>query len=305
MGNDRLKSNLERFLSSALLIALASAVSIGQTRPCERSQDILAEIEKATSILTNDPNNVAALVKRGVAFQAAGNVGLSRKDLDRAIELEPTSAEAFVGRGRLRSMVGQYELAVSDFSRAISLDQKSANTYFDRARTYQEWDKLELALSDYRRTLDLDEDSVEAHAGIGSVYVRLRDNDLGALWLNRAIEMLDRRESQPEPTNCKSYLQHLRGYIALSAKRYNDAFRDLNSAAKLDADSSEILYYRATVYRAINALDSALVDMNRAIELLPVRAEYYNFRARLYDRLNDKKAAEIDREKLLILTSGK
>jgi tetratricopeptide (TPR) repeat protein len=297
---------VKRFSTIVVMVAVLSALSFGQSNPCKGKRDLKDDIDRWTRILEKDPDDVAALTCRGIAYTSAGNILLARKDFDRAIELAPTSAKAFDARGSLEVILGRHEQAVSDFSKAIQFDPNSGWAYFHRGRAYDIWEKPEQALSDYRISAELLEDgNFEAYSAIGRLYVGIRQKDIGSLWLNRAIEILDRKIQKLDPAKCSEYLYRSRGQTALSAGRLNDAFRALNEALRQDPSSDDALFRRAWVYLAIQAPSQSLTDINRAIQLFPVRAEYYDFRAEIHDRLNNKLAAEADRAKIRELSGAK
>ena len=281
-----------------LTIILVSSFALGQTNPCEKAYDFQEDIDRWTKVLEKDPTNVTALVCRGIAYRNAQKPVLARKDFETAIELDPTSAKAYFSRGTLEVMLGRYEQGIADLSKAILFDPAAGGAYYDRGRAYQLTDRPRLALTDFRTSSELLEENYLAFVGVGNVYVREREKDIGALWINRAIEILDRKISEAAPGKCNSYLYKARGHAALTAYRLNDAFRDLNETVSQDPRSYEAFYFRAWLYNAISALDHSLTDINRSIELNPFRAESYNFRAKLYDRMNNKQAAEADRAKI-------
>jgi len=285
-------------VSWILTLTLVSSLAFGQTNPCEKAYDFQADIDRWTKVLEKDPTNVTALVCHGIAYQNAQKPVLARKDFETAIGLEPTSAKAHRARGNLEVTLGRYEQGVADLSKAIQFDPAADGAYYDRGRAYQLTDRPRLALTDFRTSCELLEENYLAFVGVGNVYVREREKDIGALWINRAIEILDRKISEAAPGKCNSYLYKARGHAALTAYRLNDAFRDLNETVSQDPRSYEAFYFRAWLYNAISALDHSLTDINRSIELNPFRVESYNFRAKLYDRLSNKQAAEADRAKI-------
>lgn len=284
--------------SCVLALTLFASLVLGQTNPCEKARDFQADIDRWTKVLEKDPTNVAALIGRGTAFHDAQKPVLARKDLNKAIELAPSSAEAYRARGELEVTLGRYEQAIEDLTKSILFDPTSGKAYYIRGLAYQFAEKPGPALGDFRMTSEFLEDDYLGFVGVGNVYARQREKDLGALWLNRAIEILDRKISAADPAKCNAYLFKFRGHAAISAFRFNDAFRDLNETLKQDASEDEAHYYRAWVYHAINARDHALTDINRAIELYATRAQYYDLRAQIYERLNNKQAAEADRAKI-------
>ncbi len=288
------------------MVAVLSALSFGQTNPCKGKRDLKDDIDRWTRILEKDPNDVAAMIRRGIAYTSAGNILLARKDLDRAIELAPTSAKAFDARGDLEITLNRLEPAVSDFSRAIQFNPNSGWSYYQRGRAYEMLKQFEPAINDLRMSIELrNDETFAAYAVTGAIYVNRKERDVGSLWLNQAIEILDYKIKKADAARCNEYLYRVRGYTALQARRFNDAFRDLNEAVRQDPTSFDAHGYRASVYLQVGAVPQALADINRAIELMPIRADFYNFRAHVSEILNDKQGASIDRAKFQELSGAK
>jgi len=288
------------------LIAVLAASSFGQASQCTGKRELKEDIERWSKVLEKNPNDVAAMIRRGIAYTSAGNILLARKDLDRAIELAPTSAKAFEARGTLEVTLVRLEPAVSDFSKAIQFDPNSGRSFYQRGRAYEMLNKLDLALNDLRMSIELlNDDGFAAYAVTGAIYIERKERDMGSLWLNQAIEILDQKIKMADAAKCNEYLYRVRGYTALEARRFNDAFRDLNEAVRQDPTSFDAHGYRASVYLQVGAVPQALADINRAIELMPIRADFYNFRARVREILNDKPGALIDRAKFQELSGAK
>ena len=82
-----------------------------------------------------------------------------------------------------------------------------------------------------------------------------------------------------------------------TAKRYLDnAFKDYDTAIKLDPKNSWSYVARAVGYESLEEYDKALADYNKAIELDPKNKEAYQARGDLYSKLKDPVNAAKDYE---------
>ena len=66
-----------------------------------------------------------AIMNRGSAYSAKGDLDRALQDYNQAIELDPGNAGAYVNRGRALAGRGQFESAIEDYAKAISLNPNS------------------------------------------------------------------------------------------------------------------------------------------------------------------------------------
>jgi adenylate cyclase len=120
------------------------------------------------------------------------------------------------------------------FERAIELDPRYASAYVALGRSYYEsasygWTEfpnqaLQRAHDLAQTALSLEESNGSAHTLLGEVYVRLRQYDLAASELRRAIEL--------NPNDARSY--NTLGSVMLYSGRTDNAIKSLEAALRFD-----------------------------------------------------------------------
>ena len=103
----------------------------------------LANYNKALFL---NPDNVDALVRKGVTLYDMGDFLEAEKSLDRAVRLSPLLFKALYNRGKNRLSLMNYEGAMSDLLKAVSLKptHRMANEYLGDA--YSKMGEMQLAM---------------------------------------------------------------------------------------------------------------------------------------------------------------
>jgi predicted Zn-dependent protease len=182
-----------------------------QTPPTTAPANQDREIAEATRALEANPNDVAALQRRALAYNRTGRQADAIRDLTKAIELRPSdpnlhSARGGVhysarqyelalvaygeairlepnhvfarnGRGNTQRALKQYEAAIADFDVAITARPSYVFTYYNRALTYADMGRDDDGIRDLTSALGLDKDYAAAYAQRGILHQRkgLRD----------------------------------------------------------------------------------------------------------------------------------
>jgi tetratricopeptide (TPR) repeat protein len=96
-------------------------VDIGSVRP------LAGAIEYFDSLITNDPTNWDAYLRRAEAEHALNKRDAATKDYSNAIELHPSEAFLYLRRGRHYNTLKECAKETADFDRAIELAPRSAH----------------------------------------------------------------------------------------------------------------------------------------------------------------------------------
>jgi len=123
------------------------------------------------------PDDYMAYYRRGLHYQARGNLNLAVVDLDRAVALSPqTMTRAMLGdeandtlsletrtlnrvvfirllRATVLSQLAREPEALADLNRAIALDDHKTSAIFARAALLSEMERFDEAIADYDRLL--------------------------------------------------------------------------------------------------------------------------------------------------------
>ncbi len=110
----------------------------------------IAELDRA---IAANPNDGAALAKRGQTFATRGNYGFAIKDFDEVIRLRPRDAEAFNNRCWARAIIGDLESALTDCNAALQLRPRYADAFDSRGMINLKSGQLGKAIADYDAAL--------------------------------------------------------------------------------------------------------------------------------------------------------
>ncbi len=120
-----------------------------------RRADFPSAIADFTKALQLGPDNINALMHRGVAYGASNEFDKGFADLNRAIELAPEFARAYYYRGVLYTLRGSADRALADLGAAIRLDPKLSEAYLNRAGVYAQLGQHDKAIADLDQVIKL------------------------------------------------------------------------------------------------------------------------------------------------------
>jgi tetratricopeptide (TPR) repeat protein len=95
-----------------------------------------------------------------------------------------------------------------------------------------------------------------------------------------------------------------RAITLASLDRYWEAIDDLNLANEQAPGRADILVYRASAYRQVEAYDLAMEDANQALDLDPSNAEGFLERGLLNFARGDLEAARSDWRQIMLIAPG-
>jgi tetratricopeptide (TPR) repeat protein len=288
--------------------------------------------EKTTVILTIDPMNKKALLRKArIEYNTVGEL-YQATEINKAIQLYPLDPEGYEYMARYYSTIGRTKEAVIEINKAIKLDSLEPNYFLWRAIFQEEIGNSDDALNDYSRTINLDLNNPEYYAARGTFYQDIKKNYDDALKdFSKAIELapnsIDYWYSRGalyqqylinlkyaiedfehvlllDPTNIDAI--NSIGVIYESQKKLDLAIAQYERGIELEESSptSAAFCYsnRAFIYAEQGKLDYALKDYSRSVELDPFNPERYNGRALFFqDYKGDYNSALIDFSKAIEL----
>lgn len=128
-------------------------------------------IDIFTLVLSEDSENVDALIGRGICRFKILQYDTSIMDLRKAVSLDGDCSRAYYFLGRVYTSADQVNDAIQMFSRAIEIENDDYLSYNRRAELYADLKEFNLAINDYSR-------GIEAGKGTDdSLYSR------GLLWM--------------------------------------------------------------------------------------------------------------------------
>jgi len=142
------------------IILLQRGVAYSEKGDMMRAKSDLAEaIKEFDAILRQDPENVDALLNRGVAYRASGDLARGLANYDEAIRLDPLNASAYNTRCWARALSGvELELARRDCDEAIRLSNRDHNSLDSRGL-------VSLKLGDFAGAWALYDEAARARPG--------------------------------------------------------------------------------------------------------------------------------------------
>lgn len=149
----------------------------------------------------------------------------------------------------------------------------------------------------------------ELASGLDSQYQPLRGNTLaqaaqawmlaGDLERANAVQTIALKE---DPDNLELLLD--RSLTLGAAGSYWEAIDDLNRANEVAPDRADVLVYRASAYRFVEAFDLALDDLAQALVLAPGHPEALLERGNLHRLRGDLEAARRDWHQVTLIAEG-
>lgn len=149
-------------------------------------------------------------------------------------------------------------------------EQPAAYDFYLRARGYlQEYEKpgnLQSAITVFQHALQTDPSYALAHAGLGEAYLHQYERSREASWIEKAEQSCKKAVSLAgdlaDGHVCSGLVDNNTGH-------YEDAVREFQRAAQLDATSDDAFRGLATAYQRLGKLDDAEQTFLRAIQLRP------------------------------------
>lgn len=110
------------------------------SQPLSKTIPLFKAAEKSMRILNDqliyNPNDVNALLNRGVLFNNEGKVMSAINDFDTALTLDASVAEVYFHRGNSYQLLGDFERALENYQYALDLNMESAALYHARGMVY-------------------------------------------------------------------------------------------------------------------------------------------------------------------------
>lgn len=106
-------------------------------------------IEDFTESISQQPDNVYALLNRSSAWAKKGEYDKAIADCNEIIRLKPDFSSAWSYRGAARYNKGEYDKAIEDLSKAISLEPNDVNAWKVRGEAFLKKKEFDKAITDY------------------------------------------------------------------------------------------------------------------------------------------------------------
>lgn len=243
------------------------------------------------SVLSRQPDNVAALnlltavlmgagrygeaerfIARAVALNQSSDVsyynyGLILKSLNKpqqsliqfnhAIRLNPKVAETWNNRGAIFNDLGQYENAVQDFDRAVALAPQYAEAFCNKGKSLVKLRRFDDALAAYDRAQAIKPDLAEALLGKGNVFENLNRYDEALALYKKSLSI--------KPSLAEAWLGC--GNVFLDLRRYGESLAAFDKGIEIKPDLHEAWLGRGHVFYHLMRYDEALSAYDKALAI--------------------------------------
>ena len=119
----------------------------------ENYDDALSIYDK---ILQNEPNNISALIDKGVTLQNLGKFKKAIILFDKVIELSPKNIDAILNKGTCFHSQKKYMEAIDCYDQVLKLDKKCAFAFAYKGLSLGESGNLEYAIKYFKKALSID-----------------------------------------------------------------------------------------------------------------------------------------------------
>ncbi|WP_028162356.1 caspase family protein [Bradyrhizobium elkanii] len=133
-------------------------VATPSTPPAPKQADTLADdptIKTLTARLNDNPDDAAALYRRGQVYASKGAYELAIKDFDNSLRLNPKDVEAYNNRCWARTVIGDLQAALKDCNEALRLRPNFVDALDSRGLLNLKSGQTKNAIADFDAALKL------------------------------------------------------------------------------------------------------------------------------------------------------
>jgi tetratricopeptide (TPR) repeat protein len=289
-------SSLRTLLAAVLMLASESAVLAQNQEDISSAKDERDLTTCAAASTSADPAIEAcsrileriarlrapALVHRGVAWKAKGDLDHAISEFAAAISADPASVSAYGERANVYRQRGQCDQAIADYDQVIRLLPERASTYVNRALCWTEKKQYDRALIDLDQAVTFDSNNSNGVAVISWMLKGRLHNFMG----NGEQAIADYDEAiRLGPQRAFLFLE--RGTVRSRKVDYDGARMDYEQAIKLDPNNENgagalAWSLKGDVNSLKGDLEQAIVAYDEAIRLDPKSATFYVNRGTLW-----------------------
>ena len=194
----------------------------------------------------------------------------------------------------------EYKLTLDKY---LKMNPKDSSIYVAIANTYKLMGEPTSALQNYREAQKLNPTDSDIYYNIGLTYMELNSFITAKANLIKAVNLNKENEKAIKLlafVNQKIITQIINNaYSAYEKKEYLKASSILDNGIKDYPRNSQMLYYRALVYDAMDRNAAQIIDLQKAIEYDPGYYMAYYQLAKAYEKIKDEKSALVAYEKFL------
>lgn len=180
------------------------------------------------------------------------------------LEQVPDDVEALMRRGLCRTGRGAFAAGVQDFTKALSLKPEDAKLHKHRAMAYASLRQFEPAIPDYERAIALDPTDRDTQESFGACYSIMAAEKADAKEFAAAADLMTKAiAAYPHA----AVFYHQRGSCLFHMGEYEKALKDLDKAIQMEPRKPEHYENRGHCYRALGRAEEAERESKKAEEL--------------------------------------
>lgn len=245
-------------------------------------EDWAHSIADYSEAIRRKPNDVAAFDGRGYARFQQDNWDQAIGDFEAAIRLNPRNWALYRNLGRVYLMKGDWDTAITNFTKTIQLNPRDDWAYNCRAYAFEEQGNLDAAIADYRRAIQISPNYANVYLNCGNLFRFERKN--------LAVTLVDYNEAiRLSSTNIDAYLARAGTWYDLT--NFPAALEDYNTAVQLNPAIADSYCQRGWFQRRMTNLDAALGDYREAVRLNPTNVWYWSNLAWLHEEMTNYEKA--------------
>ena len=249
-------------------------------------EDYNTVIKLTNIVIETDPNDVAAYIRRGMAYHHKNEYGSAIENFTKAIELDSSISQLYLARGITYNYEGEYDSAIEDATKALELNPDNAEAYKHRGLAYQskgDYDHskgdYDRAIADFTKAIELSPDDTNAYCGRGHAYQSRGDYFRSKDDYDHAIEDFT-KAIELSPNDARAYSG--RGSAYQSKGEHNRAIEDATKAVELNPQDANVYNHRGLTYYYKGDYDRAIEDYAKAVSLNSNYMRAYNNRGTVY-----------------------
>lgn len=200
------------------------------------------------------------------------------------------TAEHHNSQGVSQIYAKQYQAAIESFKHAISLSPTHVAAYYNLGTAYYHIGQNENALAAIKKAIELDPTYTEAYNQLGVIYSHSGQ-------LEKAVDAFKKATSKKLFVVAHYNL----GCTYIGLKKFQEAIKPLEQAAKLDPSNGEVRFNLAYAYSRRKRYREAIAELQKAVRLNPNDIEAQFFLGNLYLLVKDKRSALGQYEELRLL----
>jgi tetratricopeptide (TPR) repeat protein len=258
----------------------------------------IADFDKVLSL---EPANADAFIRRGEAYSQVGDFGHALADLNRAVELDPAYPTAYGARALANERYGNSAAALRDFDAAVRLSPRDAGALRNRGALYAKLGQHDRAIQDFDTVVAVAPNDPIAFFDRGYAHFGKRqyglavidygtaialDPMLGPAYLNRCLALtVQGHELVKALADCDQALKLLpvsivaretRGFIFLKLGDPAIAQAEYEAALRLDPNRALALYGLGLAKRRLGRHTEGKADQAAALALSPSVADEFS-----------------------------